>query len=232
MSKRHLAWIALLLLGAVAAAGAAWSASGPGKIALTAPLVQERINRALPRDFKGVTVEQATVTIAEDRVALRVQAHAAALGQTAGATVSARGVPRYDAARGEIFFDAEDVKVTDFSLAGGGLAERLDRLGGGLRERAEAAAGSAIALGLRTYLAERPVYRFKDDLKGFVLKAAITDIATQADAIVVTVSVLSFTETVAIDLALLLLIVFLLVQLVRHPEWGLAILDVATSGGQ
>jgi hypothetical protein len=117
------------------------------------------------------------------------------------------------------------VKVTDFALAGGSLAERIDRLGGGFRERAEAAAGNALAAGLRTYLAARPVYRFKDDVKGIVLKAAITDVATLPDAIIITVSPIKFTMTVAFDLAVLLVIAFLIVQLVRHPRWGLAILD-------
>jgi hypothetical protein len=230
MTRRQLAWIALTVLAALAMVGTLWSAFGPDKIVLTTAQLQERVNRALPREFKGVTVEQATVTVADSRLALRVEASAAALGQTLKAVVSARGVPRYDSERGEIFFDAEDVKVTDFSLAGGNLAARIDRSGGALRDRVEAAAGNLIAAGLKAYLAARPVYRFKDDFKGLVLKAAIADVATQPDAVVITVSLVKLTETVGIDLALLLVFLVLIIALVRHPSWGLELLGAALDG--
>ncbi len=51
--------------------------------------------------------------------------------------------------------------------------------------------------------------------------------ATQTYAVVITLSLMRLTVTVAIALAVLLVIVFLLVQLVRHPHWGLSILDLA-----
>jgi hypothetical protein len=228
MSKRRLAWITLVVIGAITGCGALWSALGPDKIVLTTAQLQERINKALRREFKGISIQQATVTVAESRVALRVEVSATALGQAFRAVVTARGVPRYDSEHGEIFFDAEDVKVLDLAPAGGNLADRFDRLGGALRQRVETAAGSAIAAGLRAYLAARPVYRFKDDIKGIVLRAAISDVTTQTDAIVVNVSLVNLTVTVAIFLTVLLAIVFLIVQLVRHPRWGLVILDVAT----
>jgi hypothetical protein len=46
-------------------------------------------------------------------------------------------------------------------------------------------------------------------------------VATQDDAIVIMVSVLKFTFVVAINLAALLVIMFLIVLVVRHPSWGL-----------
>src|SRR5215472_11123729 len=119
MTKRRVVWIGLAALGALVVAGLAWSAFGPTTIVLTAPQIQERVNRALPREFKGVTVERATVTIAESRIALRVEARPSVLGRTLSTAVSARGVPRYEPAQGEIFFDPEDVKIE----ADGALAE-------------------------------------------------------------------------------------------------------------
>jgi hypothetical protein len=225
MTKRRLAWIALGALGVLVVAGLAWAAFGPTTIVLTAPQIQERINRALPREFKGVTVERATVAIVDGKIALRVEAQAKALGQTLGTAVSARGIPRYESEQGEIFFDAEDVKIENTALAGGPLTQRLgERLGERLSERlGEPAAPrirDAVAAGITAYLAARPVYRFKDDLKGIVGKAALGDIAMQPDAIVITLSVARLTVTVAVGLAALLVIVVLVVQLVRHPRWG------------
>jgi hypothetical protein len=64
MTKRTLVWILLTAVGLLAVAGALWGASGTRKITLTQTKLQERVNRDLPRDFKGVTIEQATVTLA------------------------------------------------------------------------------------------------------------------------------------------------------------------------
>jgi hypothetical protein len=111
MTARSLAWIALAVLGLLAIAGALWSAFGTSRIVLTDAQLQERINRQLPHEVKGVTIERATVTIAENRIALRVEARASALGRTLTGAASARGIPRYDAERGELFFDADDVKL-------------------------------------------------------------------------------------------------------------------------
>ena len=220
MSNRRFAWIALAILGAIAAFGTVWDSPGPDTIMLNAAQLQERINRALPRQFKGVTVERATVALAQGRVALTVEARAAALGQSVAASVSARGVPRYDPERGEIFFDADDVKVGDFAFTGGRLAERIDRLGGDSRARVESAAERAIATGLKAYLAARPVYRPKDDLKGLLVKTAVAEVAIQGEALAIRVSVVKLTVTVAIGLAVLLAIGVLIVQLIRHPHWG------------
>jgi hypothetical protein len=232
MNKRQFTWVALAALGAIVAFAALWGALGVDKIVMTAAQLQERVNRALPRDFKGVTVERATIAVAESRVTLRVETRAAALGHTLTAVVSARGVPRYDSERGEVFFDADDVQVVDFALTGGKLAERIDRLGGGFRERIEAAAGQAIAAGLKAYLAARPIYRFKDDLKGFVVKTAVSDIATQGDAVAINVSVVRVTVTTVIGLAALLGTIVLMVQLVRHPGWGSSTSPAASAPAQ
>lgn len=227
MTRRRLAWIVLVSLGVLAAVGAVWGMFGPDRVTLTASQLQERVNRMLPRQFKGgVTVDQATVTVTGGQVALWVETRAAALGQSLKATVSARGVPSFSAERGEVFFDADEIKVMDFAVTGGSVAGRLERLGA-LRERVETAAGNAIAAGIKAYLAERPVYRFKDDLKGIVLKATISDIATRDDAIVITISVVTFNVLAAVSVAALLTILFLIVQLYQYPNWGLSAVDAA-----
>ena len=232
MTKRQLASIALVILAGCAMLGTLWSAFGPEKIVLTTDQLQERVNRALPREFRGVTIARGTIAVAESRVALRIEARASALGQTVSAVVSARGVPRYADERGEIYFDPEDVKVGDFVLAGGNLVERFDRLGAPLRQRLETAAGTVIATGIRAYLTARPVYRFKDDIKGVVLKAAIADIAMEENAIAITLSVVKLTAMVAVDLVALLVIVFLIAAVIRHPRWGESVAAAAADPSQ
>jgi hypothetical protein len=132
------------------------------RVVLTEPQLQERINRQLPREFRGVTVERATVSLADGRVSLHVEARATALGQAFAAAAFARGVPRYNAEGGEIFFDAEDVRLENFQIDTGSLAERAQRLGARLGGRVgeaveqnlpriQSAASTLIAAGVKAF---------------------------------------------------------------------------------
>lgn len=230
---RRLTWFAAFVLGVLALAGAAWSAFGPEKIVLTEPQLQERINRQLPREFRGVTVERATISLADGRVSLHIEAQATALGQAFAAAAFARGVPRYNAEGGEIFFDAEDVRLEDFKVGTGSLAERAERLGARLGgrvgeaveqnlPRVQSAASALITAGVKGYLAARPVYRFKDDVKGVVLKATIGDIAIVGETLVIDLTPIKLTATVGFWLLGLVLVLFVVVWLVRRPGWGKA----------
>jgi hypothetical protein len=202
MTKLRFIRIAAIVLGALMIAGAALSAFGPERIVLSEAQLRERINRELPRQFRGVTVERVMVSLADGGISLRVETHATALGKTFAATAFARGVPRYDAERGEVFFDAEDVRLEDFG--GGDLLKQLGshiggRLGEGIEQnlpRIEGAAAGVIASGIKAYLAARPVYRFKDDLKGLALKATIKDITIVDDTLAIGVSLIKLTTAV------------------------------------
>jgi hypothetical protein len=225
MTRRRFVWIAAGVFGTLAILGAVWSALGTNRIVLTDAQLQERVNRQLPREVKGVTIERATVTIADRQIALRVEVQASALNRTFAAAASARGIPRFDAERGELFFDADDVKLEDFTIAN--PADPVEQPGGRLTRlvgenhltQVKAAAGSMIAAGVKAYLAARPLYSFKDDLKGLVLRAAITDVAIEGNAVTIGVSPFNLSMIVAVCLLALLAILVIVVQLMRHPGW-------------
>lgn len=195
MTTARLLCIALPL-AAVTLAGAALSAFGPERIALTQAELQERINRELPRQFHSVTVERATVTLADGRITVRAETRAQALGKTIASATVARGVPQYNAERGEVFFDADDVKIED--SGSGGLVQQLGlRIGGRLGEqlqqnmpKVDAAAASLVAGSIKTWLAGRPVYRLKEDIPGLVFKATLKDMTVEGDALVIGLSLI------------------------------------------
>ena len=219
MTKRTLVWIVLTAVGLLAAAGAFWSASGTRKITLTEAELQEQLGRHLPKEFRGVTVDQATVKLADNRIALRIEAEGSALGAPYAVVAFANGAPRYDAGRGELFFDADSVRIESVTLRGTPL------LGGEnnpdtLRGRIEAAAHSVVEIGIKTFLAERPVYRFRDNLRGMILNAAITNIAISGNTLVIGVSLWNVTAIVLAFVLVVLLALWLIVVLIRHPMWG------------
>jgi hypothetical protein len=213
MTTPRLIWFAALPLAALTIAGAALSAFGPERIALTEADLQERVNRALPREFHGVTVERATVNLAEGRIAVRAETRASALGKTIATAAVARGVPQYNAERGEVFFDADDVRIED--AGSGGLVKQLGlRIGGRLGEqleqnmpRVEGAAAGLVAGSIKAWLATRPVYRFKDDVKGLVFKATLKDITIEGNTLVISASLIRLSAAVAAWLAGLALVV-------------------------
>jgi hypothetical protein len=225
MTIRAFAWIVAGMLALLAMVGAVWSGFATNRIVLTDASLQERVNRQLPREVKGVTIERATVTIADRQIALRVAVRASAVSRSLAATVVARGIPRFDAEFGELYFDADDVKFENFTVnPPAGVTDRPDGRPGGLAgevlTRVKEGAAATIAAGVKAYLAARPVYRFKDDLKGLVLKAAVTDIAVEGNAVAIGLSLLNLSAMVAVCLLLLVAVLIAVVQLVRHPSWG------------
>ena len=63
--------------------------------------------------------------------------------------------------------------------------------------RVENAAAGLVARGIKAWLAARPVYRFKDDVKGVVLRAVIEDVAVDGDRLVIRASLIRLTAAVA-----------------------------------
>jgi Protein of unknown function (DUF1439) len=229
MSKRKLAWIVVALVGVLSIAGLLSTVFRTSGLVLAESDLQARLNQQLPKTVKDMTIERVAVRLADQRLALHVDIHGTVLRQPVSAAVSAQGVPRYSAQDGELFFDADDVKIDQLTIAGRGVAgEEAGR--GQLSEAAGGAARRLAETAIKAYLAARPVYRFKEDFKGIVLKAALLDVAIEQNALVVTFSLWNLTVTVAAFALLLIVVASVIYLLIRHPLWGLGmILDIATS---
>jgi hypothetical protein len=232
MSKRQLAWIAVAVVGVLSIAGLLWTMFGTSKLVFTEADLQARLNQQLPRTVREVTIERVAVQLAESRMALRIEVKGTAMRQPISAVVTARGVPRYEAPKGEMYFDADDVKLDQLTIGGRSVAGDEDAA---TRRRLTEAAGAGVQrlaeTAIKAYLAARPVYRFKDDFKGLVLKAALVDVAIEQSTMVVTFSVWNLTVTVAVYALILVILLWLIYWLIRHPLWGLStIADLADTG--
>lgn len=225
----------LLIVGMLAAAtiaGALATAFAPGRVVLTGADLDERFNRTLPRQFHNVSIDRATVDVSGGRIAMRVEVHAAGLGRTVATAVAARGVPHYDGERGEVFFDAEDVRIED--AGSGGVVSQLGIHVGGIHvggARVEAAADGLLARAIKAWLAARPVYRFKDDFRGTVLRAVIDDVAVDGDRLVIRASLIRLTAAVAGWLCALVVVVALGAALVAVPDAVVILAAVICRGG-
>jgi hypothetical protein len=227
MSRRRIAWIVIALVGLLSAAGLAWSVFGSDRLTFTAADLQSRLNQQLPRTVREVTIERVDVALADNRLALRIAMQARVLQQPVSATVSARGVPRYEAHEAAMYFDADEIKIEQLAIAGRTVVgEEGGRLSSTVRSTLQRVAES----GIKAYLATRPVYRFKDDFKGLVLKAALVDVVIEQNTLAVTFSLWSLTLTAAMFALILIILVLVIYWLVRHPRWGLDIVDAVVNG--
>jgi hypothetical protein len=212
MSKRVLVRTLVIVLALLATAGMLWSMFGTSKLVFTESELQERLNQQLPRTVREVTIERVDVGLAESRLALRIAFQAMVLRQQVSAVLSTRGVPRYEPTSGTMHFEAEATSIDQLTIAGRNVPQAA---GATLQRLAEPA--------IKAYLAARPVYRLKDDLKGVLLKAALVDVAIERDRLVVTFSIWNLTTTVAMFALLLIGALLAVYLLVRHPHWGLSV---------
>jgi hypothetical protein len=226
MSRRRLAWIVVVLVGLLSAAGLLWSIFGFDRLTFTEAELQSRLNQQLPRTVRGVTIERVNVALADNRLALLIAMQARVLQQPVTASVSARGVPRYASEEAAMYFDADEIKIEQLAIAGRTvLGEEGGRLSNAVRSALQGLAES----GIKAYLAARPVYRFKDDFKGVVLKAALVDVALEQNTLAVTFSVWNLTMTAGMFALILIIVVLVIYWLIRHPLWGLNIVEAVVS---
>jgi hypothetical protein len=198
MSRRKLAWIIVACAGMLSIAGLFWTMCGTSRLVLSEADIQARLNGQLPRTVREATVDHVTLHLANDHLTLRGEVDGTFLHQPVAATVIATGVPRYDAQRGQMSFDADVVKIDQLTVAGRNVIGGPDRdTRGRLSEAVSAAARHSIESAIRLYLATEPVYRFKNDFKGVVLKATLVDVAIEQDSLVLTFSLWNLTTTVA-----------------------------------
>lgn len=197
-ARRRLGWGGVLLLLTLGA-GCLWTVKGQHEISLGQEEIQRRIDRALDKDImidgpaaallKSVRVKSATVALRDGKAwfAFDVEGVLRA-GKSFELAATACGAPTY--AGGALYFEPERIDVQRVALEGRSAADLAARLAPGpvareIARRADQGAAAAAEAAIRRFLAERPVYRLKDDAKGVVMKAALERISVEDDRFVV-----------------------------------------------
>jgi hypothetical protein len=229
MSKRNLAWIVIVLVGALSTTAMLWSGFGSIHVVFTAAELQKRLNQKLPRTVLNVTIEDVALNASDNRLGLRIDIQTNVHHEAISAVVSARGVPRYDGHREAMYFDVDEIKVNQVAVAGKTIVDEnaapRSRLGAAVLPAAQRVVEAAV----KTYFAEVPVYRLRNDVKGFVLKAALSDIKIDQNVLVVTFSLWNFSLVVFVFALPLLTVASFVYFLIRYPLWGAELmLDIAT----
>ena len=139
--------------------------------------------------------------------------------------ISAIGVPRYDTRSEALYFDLDKAKIDQLTIAAKTVVDEDATTRRRLTEAVGPAVQRVAESAARTYLSAVPVYRLKNDLKGFVLKAALSDVKIEQNALAVTFSLWNLTATVLIFALPLVIVAALIYLLIRDPLWGLGMID-------
>lgn len=245
MKRRHLLW-ALAAVLVVVAGAFLFTVFGTHRITLTEAQVQERVAPQIGKEFpvkgkaglliKTVTIENAEVGIGDGLVSVLFTVQGSLrLEKEFTLTAFAVGVPEY--ASGAFYFRPSQVEVREFAYQGNTPGEAIKNFADkyitneGLNALVTDSAGKVeewvtdLAQAAAVHMLDkRPVYELKDDLKGFVISAALQSVEVKENTLVITFSLLQLTISALFGLLILVAAIALAVGLLMNPEIGLALL--------
>lgn len=149
-----------------------------------------------------------------------------ASGDEFSLSVQAIGVPRYQ--KGEVFFDAQDARITDISYNRSAFKEKIIGLSGVFGDRTQGKVAKKLetldkwengaATRLLTYTLEKhPVYKIKDELKGVFVRAALDRMTVMNDYITFVFSLWSLTVWTLGSILTFVGVALYLVIILRSP---------------
>ncbi len=179
---------------------------------------------------KNLRIKRIEVSLANN-ITVTAEVEGRRFAQAFSATVHAVGTPDYRQKDNAFFFVASEFKVLAFSYKGSSVAEKATGLVRRITRNEEANNLAAeLAPKLEewvTHLAEAsvknglerfPVYRIKDDMKGWLIKAGLKSVDVKNGEIVAVVSITQITWTVIGYFVLFLAICAVIVGLFIWPE--------------
>jgi hypothetical protein len=186
-------------------------------VSISENFAQEQLSKKVGKDLplkgpaqiaiKKASLEEINIHISDGQVNISAKLNGEfRFGKSFSLASSAIGVPSYS--EGAFYFHPDKIKVQELSFQG-----QKVNAGDWMTSLVETAAMHSFE--------KRPIYRLKDDVKGHIIRAALTSIKAGGDHIELTFSLWQITKTVAAGILLLILsAVFALVLLVRSRFGG------------
>ncbi len=251
MKKRTVAWIAIAFILLVAVVGFGWTFFGIHEVSMPQADLQARIDQKMPVTQKGVTFSGVKLDLSNNKINLDLDATTTKFKTEYKMHCYTMGTMRYDTSRGSFYFHPEQVKFNDVRANGKNVAEKV----GGLIDKwvdkqkiidsqmikdnkaeimqfAEDKTQSLVQSSAESVLERVPVYTIKDDnIKGWVIKSALKSVEVKDGKVIAHISLWQLTTVVIGYVVLFLLGIAFLVLLCMNPEWGMALVMVASIAG-
>lgn len=244
MTRRQFMWAGVGVLFLLAGIGL-WTVFGVHSVSFTETEIQNRINAKLHKEFpvkgiarvivKTVNMQSATIRIVDGQVIALIDIEGTMrLGKKFSLTAYAVGIPTY--ADGEFYFHPEHIEVQKFAYEGktptelfSGFARRYvsnEKARQFIEDKAPRVEEwmTVTAQNAAMHALERkPIYRLKDDMKGFLIRASLESVKIEQDRIVLNLTLLRLTLTVLGGLLALMVAIYIVYALMTNPLLGEAL---------
>jgi hypothetical protein len=244
MTKRKLAWAAIIFAAVVALVGIAWTFFGVHEIRMTQAEIQQKIDAKMPHTTKnGVTISNVRLDLADDKIGLALDASATKFHTEYAIGAQTKGTLRYNSAEGSFYFQPDLLKVTRVEANGASVSDKAGKFidkwvdskkindnKAELMATAEEVVQSLVQKSADVVLTRVPVYTLPDNLKGNVVRVFLEDVEVKDGTVIAHLSIWQFTKWVFGFVVVLLIAVGLGIALNRNPEWGV-VLEIAAGIG-
>lgn len=198
-----------------------WGAFGIHTVHKDSAYLQALVDKILPKDIKGVTVEKATILLADNKALVTVEVKGRKLGRNFQLIAEGVGVPDYkQSTGGTVFLRPEQVEVTHFSydqkppspimvrLAKRStiVQEFVDRQ----HEKLEDWISETARLGALYWLEHMPVYKLNQDTNlGYIAHATLLDngVSIVDDKLVLKFSFWKISLTILVGIVVVIILI-------------------------
>ncbi|MCA9805468.1 MAG: hypothetical protein KC777_26035 [Cyanobacteria bacterium HKST-UBA02] len=244
MTKRKLAWGAIIVALLISAIGFSWTFFGIHEVTMTQAELQAKIDARMPHTTKsGVTVDNVRLDLSNDKIGISMDARATKLGTSYSMSGATTGTLTYNGHEGSFYFVPDTLQITNLQADGGSVGDKVGSFidkwvdskkindnKSEIMAKAEEMAQSLAQKSAETVLSRVPVYTLPDDFKGNVVRVFLKDVEVKNGTVIAHLSLWQFTKMVIFYSFVLVISVVLAIGLMLNPEWGLALLFLGSLG--
>jgi hypothetical protein len=234
MTKRNIIWGAISVALLAGIVGACWAFFGAQQITMTQAELQQKIDAKMPYTTQnGVTVSNVQLDLTGDKIGLSIDASATKFKTEFTIGAQTTGVLRYDSSRGAFYFHPESLKMTRAEAKGTPIAEKVGAFidkwvdskkiqdnKSEIMTAADEIVHTMVQKSAEAVLIRVPVYTLKDDFKGTVVRAALTDVEVKNGTVIAHLSLWQLTKTVLLFLFVLVASIAIAIGMIAHPGWA------------
>lgn len=244
MNKRKWAWGATIVAAVIAVAGICWTVFGVHEISMSQTDIQAKIDEKMPATQKGVTISDVKLDLSGDKIGLTLNAATTKFNTEYRMTTATRGTLRYDHGRGAFYFAPEELTIKDLQANGSSVSDKVSGFidkwvdskkiqdnKAELAAKAEEVAQGLVQKSAATVLERVPVYTLKNDFKGYVVRAVLSDVEVKDGNVIAHLSLWQLTKTVALFIVSLVAAIGFMIALAANPGWGVPLLVIGSLGG-
>ena len=244
MSKRKLAWGAIVIALLIGIAGVCWNVFGLHEVKMTQSEVQQKIDAKMPFTTKnGVVIHSVALDLTGDKIGLVITASATKLKTEFIVKAETKGTLTYNNLDGTFHFKPDELKLVDVKTNGESVSNKLDafvekwvsspKVLANKDELVKAGAelvNSMVQKSAEFTLERMPVYKMPNDFKGNIARMFLSSVEVKDQTIIAHLSFWQFTKMLMFYAFILVLAIGFAIAMFACPELFVAAAVIGSIG--